>query len=95
MKQPKLSDIRVDLKGTEQIRARAKRSKKVKITVNIDEDIIAVLKKRSDASGVPYQTLLNRLLRTAVHDAKPDDTNGRLERLERELAAIKKKVIAS
>lgn len=94
MKQPKLRDIKVDLKGTEQIRARAKRSKKVKITVNIDEDIIATLKKRSDASGIPYQTLLNRLLRTSLHDAKPDDTHSRLARLEREIAAIKKRLIA-
>lgn len=94
MKQPKLRDIKVDLKATEQIRARAKRSKKVKITVNIDQDIIAALKKRSDASGVPYQTLLNRLLRTSLNDAKVDDTNSRIARLEREIAAIKKQLTA-
>ncbi len=94
MKQPKLRDIKVDLKATEQMRARSKRAKKVKITVNIDQDIIAALKKRSDASGVPYQNLLNRLLRTSLNDAKVDDTDSRIARLEREIAAIKKQLTA-
>lgn len=94
MKQPKLSDLKLDPKGTEQIRRRANKSQKIKITINIDQDIIASLKKRSDISGVPYQNLLNNLLRAALHDAKPDDTTSRLNRLERELAAIKKKLTA-
>lgn len=94
MKQPKLSDIRVDLKGTEQLRRRASKSKKIKITINIDQDIITTLKKHSDTSGVPYQKLLNSLLRTALNDVKTDDTGSRLNRLERELAAIKKKLTA-
>jgi hypothetical protein len=83
------------IKGTEQMRARAHKSKKTKITVNIDQDILVALKKRSDTSGIPYQSLLNRMLRTALNDTRPDDTNSRLDRLERELAAIKKRLIAS
>jgi predicted DNA binding CopG/RHH family protein len=94
MKQPKLSDLKLDPKGTEQIRRRATKSQKIKITINIDQDIIASLKKRSDISGVPYQNLLNSILRAALNDAKPDDTSSRLNRLERELAAIKKKLTA-
>lgn len=94
MKQPKLSDLKLDPKGTEQIRRRATKSQKIKITINIDQDIIASLKKRSDISGVPYQNLLNSMLRAALNDAKPDDTSSRLNRLERELAAIKKKLTA-
>jgi len=94
MKQPKLSDLKLDPKGTEQIRRRATNSQKIKITINIDQDIIASLKKRSDISGVPYQNLLNSMLRAALNDAKPDDTSSRLNRLERELAAIKKKLTA-
>ena len=94
MKQPKLKNLQLDLKGTGQMRAKASKSKKIKITVNIDQDIIEALKKRSDSSGIPYQNLLNRMLRTALHETKPNDASNRLDRLERELAAIKKKLTA-
>jgi predicted DNA binding CopG/RHH family protein len=94
MKQPKLKNIRLDLKGTSQMRARASKSRKIKITVNIDQDIIEALKRRSYTSGIPYQNLLNRMLRTALHETKSEDSSSRLDRLEREIAAIKKKLTA-
>ena len=93
MKPPKLKDVKIDLRGSVQIRARAGKAKKIKITVNIDEDILGAIKERSEVTGVPYQNLLNRMLRTAIQESRPDDTS-RLDRLERELAAIKKKLTA-
>ena len=93
MKPPKLKDVTIDLKGSARIRARAGKAKKIKITVNIDADVLGAIKERSEVTGVPYQSLLNRMLRTAIQESRSDNTN-RLDRLERELAAIKKKLTA-
>ena len=92
MKQPKLSDLKIDVKGTKQMRARMAKARKIKITVNIDEDILESLRDTADASGIPYQSLLNRLLRESVE--KASDNDSRLEKLEREVQALKKKVSA-
>lgn len=94
MKPPKLGDIKVDPKGTAKIRRHSKKSHKIKITINLDQDIIATLKKRADLSGVPHQNILNSILKDALRDKKPDDTNSRLNRLEKELSAIKRKLSA-
>lgn len=92
MKQPKLSDLKIDVKGTKQMRARMAKARKIKITINIDEDILESLRDKADASGIPYQSLLNRLLRQAVE--KSSEKDSRLERLEREVQALKKKISA-
>ncbi len=93
MKQPKLSDVKIDVSGTKRMRNRMAKVKKIKITVNIDADLIEALKRRSDLSGVPYQSLMNKLLRLAIHDSKSDES-ARIDRLEREIAAIRKKISA-
>ena len=92
MKQPKLSDLKIDVKGTKQMRARMAKARKIKITVNIDEDILESLRDTADASGIPYQSLLNRLLRESVE--KSSENASRLEKLEREVQALKKKISA-
>jgi len=92
MKQPKLSDLRVDTKGTKAMREKMAKAKKTKITINIDEDVLESVRGKAVESGVPYQSLLNRLLRDAVEKASESDS--RLEKLEREVQALKKKVSA-
>jgi predicted DNA binding CopG/RHH family protein len=93
MKQPRLKDVKIDVKGTEKMRSRMAKAKKIKITVNIDEDLLESLKLRSDETGVPYQSLLNRVLRSAMLEQK-DDRTLRLDRLEKEIALLKRKLSA-
>lgn len=92
MRQPKLNDIRLDIKGTKSIRKMMAKSKKVKITINVDEDLLHELRRMADSMGMPYQTLLNKVLKDALL-AKIDD-GSRLDRLERELERLKKKIAA-
>ncbi len=92
MKKPKISDLVYDEKGTKKIREAIVKAKKIKITVNIDEDVLSALKVIADRTGVPYQTLLNRLLRQSVDNK--DAEVSRLERLEKEVALLKKKLSA-
>lgn len=58
-----IEDLKVDVKGAQKIRSKMAKTKKVKITINIEEDILAVVRKEADSSGVPYQILINHLLR--------------------------------
>ncbi len=92
MKQPKLNNIHLDIKGTKIIRKMMANSKKVKITINVDEDILRELRRMADSMGTPYQTLLNKVLKDALL-SKIDD-GSRLDRLERELERLKKKIAA-
>jgi predicted DNA binding CopG/RHH family protein len=89
MKRPKTTDLIYDAKGTLKIRKKMSSIKKSKITINIDEDILLALKTMSSTTGVPYQTLLNRLLRQQV--SVESENEARLDKLEREVANLKKK----
>jgi predicted DNA binding CopG/RHH family protein len=92
MKKPKMSDLEVDRLGTLKMRSVMARSKKIKITINIDDDIIGALKRISKKTGVPYQSLMNSLLRIAVSEKEAEVS--RLDRLESEVARLKKKLSA-
>ena len=92
MKQPNLSDLIIDKKGTKAIRAMMAKVKKIKITINVDEDILLDLRKLAAAQGTPYQTLLNKVLKDAVHSKVQDGS--RLDKLEREVERLKKKLSA-
>ena len=92
MKQPKLSDLKVDAKGTKTMRVEMAKAKKIKITINLDEDLLLELRKMAEATGAPYQSLLNRFLKDAVRGKQAEGT--RLDRLEREVERLKKKISA-
>ena len=92
MKQPRLSDLKIDTKGTKSMRKMMTKTKKIKITVNVDEDLLAELRKMAEATGTPYQSLLNKVLKDAVMVKK--DEGSRLDRLEREVERLKKKISA-
>jgi len=92
MKQPKLSDLQIDAKGTKAIRAAMAKAKKVKITINVDGDLLTQLREISESSGVPYQTLMNKVLRQALQSR--EDESSRLDRLEKEFAKLKKQLSA-
>lgn len=91
MKQPNLSDMRIDSAGTRKIRTAAKK-KSVKITINIDRDSLSLLRAMADETGVPYQRLLNTLLRESLKGKEM--VQSRIERLEHELKKVKRKLAA-
>ncbi len=92
MKQPKLSDLKIDTKGTKAMRKMMKKAKKIKITVNVDEDLLTELRQMAEETGTPYQSLLNKVLKDAVMGKKTEGS--RLDRLEREVERLKKKISA-
>ena len=62
------------------------------ITINIDKDSLGALRAKAARTGIPYQRLLNQLLKVALHDDR--DTESRLDRLEREFSRPKKRLAA-
>ena len=92
MRQPKLSNLTIDANGTRLMRKSAAKSSKVKITINIDQESLNRLRTRSDKTGVPYQRLLNQILKEALKGEEAMET--RLEKMEREIERLKKKVAA-
>lgn len=92
MKQPKLNELKIDKRATRRLRTQMTKTNKIKITINVDSDVLADLRQTAAKSGAPYQTLLNRLLREALSKKTNEET--RLEHLEKEILAIKKKMVA-
>ena len=83
MKEPRLNDLVIDAKGTQQIRRKMTAARSVKITINIDKDSLDILRAKAAETGMPYQRLLNQFLNRALqNDAQ---TESRLDRLERRL----------
>lgn len=91
MKQPNLSDMRIDGAGTRRIRAAAKK-RTVKITINIDRDSLLLLRAMAEETGVPYQRLLNALLKERLEGK--GTIQSRVDRLEHELKKVKRKLAA-
>lgn len=92
MKQPKLSEIKLDKKGTKNLRSKVKKSSKIKITINLDEDIILRIKKQAAKTGVPYQNLINKMLQEYI--SRENNSSDRITKIEKEIKAIKKKISA-
>lgn len=92
MKQPKLSNLKIDTKGTKAMRKAMAKTKKIKITVNLDEDLLMELRQMAEEAGTPYQSLLNKVLKEAVTGKKAEGS--RLDRLEREVERLRKKISA-
>jgi len=92
MREPKLSELEIDERGTRRIHRRMAGAKSVKITINIDANNLEILRTKAAKTGVPYQRLLNRLLSNALRsDAEAES---RLDRLEREVTRLKRKIVA-
>jgi predicted DNA binding CopG/RHH family protein len=92
MKQPKISDLMIDRKATQRMRADAAKTKKIKITINIDQDSLDTLREMSGKTGAPYQKLLNRILKEGLE--KRSESESRLDRIEREIERLKRKMAA-
>ena len=84
--------MKVDIAGTRRLRAKMAGRGSVKITINVDADSLTKLKELSAESGVPYQRLLNGILKERL--VKVDTLHSRLDRIEKELARVKKTLAA-
>lgn len=91
-KRTKSDGIKIDWAGTKRIRSAMAKQKFVKITINLDAESLAALKAESEKTGVPYQRLLNSLLRENLSQRRKAEA--RLERLEKELELVKRKLAA-
>ena len=92
MKQPKLSELVLNVAGTKKIRDLAAKSQKIKITINIDKDSLDSLKEMALKTGGSYQKILNEIVKNGLE--KRHDSESRLQKLEKEVARIKKKIAA-
>lgn len=92
MREPKVSDLKFDRRGTSRIRSEMSKAEVVKITINIDAMSLQMLKTISARTGIPYQRLLNRFLKESL--VKHDKTESRLSRLEAEVQRMKRKLAA-
>jgi predicted DNA binding CopG/RHH family protein len=92
MKEPKLSEVEIDDKGTRELRRRMAAIKSVKITINIDRETLDILRAKAAKTGVPYQRLLNRFLTKALQTDV--EAESRLDRLEREVNRLRRKIVA-
>ena len=92
MKQPKLNNLTIDKPGTKKIRDLALKSKKIKITINIDQKSLETLKNMAHTSGASYQKILNEILKIGLE--KQNDAETRLQKIEMEIAKLKKKMAA-
>ena len=90
MKQPKMSNLKIDKRGTKSMRDAMAKSKKVKITINFDADVLDEVKRLAEDTGAPYQTLLNKLLKDSLIKKKAEES--RLDKLEKVVRALKKKI---
>ena len=92
MRKPKISELRSNSGETTRIRKSMARKRSVKITINIDHATLASFRHLAEKTGVPYQRLINRSLADSlVAEAAAES---RLERVEREVKALKKKLAA-
>lgn len=89
-KQPKLSDLKISKKETNSVRLKMANTKSVKITINIDSNSLSKIKKLSNETGVPYQRMLNNLLKERL--SKTSTVETKIRKLEKELSKIKQAV---
>lgn len=92
MKKPEIKNLIRDPRETRRIKEAVKKYRGIKITVNIDADSLEQLRVVSGETGVPYQRLLNKYLREGL--SRRDTLETRLQKLEKELEQLKKRVAA-
>jgi predicted DNA binding CopG/RHH family protein len=66
MREPKLKNLKVDIAETTKLRRALKEQKLVNFTINLDADSLEAVKKEAWASGIPYQRLVNKLLKESL-----------------------------
>ena len=65
---------------------------RIKIPINIDRDSLAQLRTKALKTDVPYQRLLNQMLKEALRGER--DAESRLDRLEKDVQKLKRGQVA-
>ena len=89
-KQPKMSSLKIDRAGTQNLRAKLKKTKTIKIVINVNAGNLNSLSKYPGKQLAPYYQLLGQLLKTKLDDS----ASSRLDRVERELKILKRHIAA-
>lgn len=92
MKEPNWKNLKVNPAKTQQWHRRMANAGKIKITINIDADVLTAARRLAAQRGSPYQSYLNWLLRQVV--LKKGSEESRLDRLEKEVTRLKRKLAA-
>ena len=92
MKQPKMSSLKINKSETKKIRSGLAKKESVKITINIDAKTLSGLRLMAEKTDIPYQRLMNRLLKESLDHKSNNDS--RLDRIEKELKKLKAKIAA-
>lgn len=91
-KEPKLRKLKKSKRETNAVRSRMSKNKSVKITINIDSESLSKLKQLSDETGVPYQRMLNNLLKESLNEKTTLEL--RVNKIEKELRKLRKLLAA-
>ncbi len=94
MKKPNIKNLKIDKAETKRMHQAMALQRSIKITININSEILDKLKEIAADTGIPYQRLINRILAENL-SAQPvgsTTTDKRLERIEKDIAALKKKI---
>ena len=92
MKKPELSNLRFNEQETKKLKSKLGPRKSIKVTINIDTEVLNAIKEISSKTGVPYQRLINKLLSEDIKEHSNE--KDRLDKMELEIEAIKKKLSA-
>jgi predicted DNA binding CopG/RHH family protein len=90
MRKPSVKNLKINEAETRRMRKATAHHRSIKITININEDTLKKLKLLAEETGIPYQRLINRTLAESL--ASQTKTDSRLDKVERELAALKKRI---
>lgn len=92
LREQKINDLVVDEAATARLRASLAREKAVKITITIDTKSLHALREASQRTGVPYQTMVSRVLKKSL--TRQASAASRLDQLEREVKRMKRILVA-
>ena len=92
MREPNKKYLRYSDKETKRIRSLVANAKKIKVTINIDEETLVKIRSEADDTGVPYQRLINQLLKASTGTASSIEM--RLSALEAQVKRLSKKKAA-
>lgn len=74
---------------------RPNRAKSVVFSVRLNPDEVARLEASAEASGIPASTLARGLILNGLTERDGDDLRSALERMERDLLAIKRRTLSA
>ena len=95
MEEPNLNELVRDMTEEASVKKIMGKSPKVKITLNIDRDLLDILRQQSEETDVPYQRLINRYTRQALQSGagnEMQELRDTISKLAKEVAELKAQI---